>query len=80
MRDRVFLPFLSALVFLGTPGLPKRKVQKIDPDKYDHHTDDSPFIVIVNPEIYRDRCIPISPNQTYQVDTMYNLMLMIVMK
>jgi hypothetical protein len=31
---------------------------------------------IVNPEIYRDRCIAIAPDQTYQVDIIYNLMLL----
>ena len=33
-------------------------------------------IDIVNPGIYRDRCIPVSPDQTYQIDTIYNLMLL----
>ncbi len=34
------------------------------------------IIDIVNPEINRNRCIPICPDQTYQVYTIYTLMLL----
>jgi len=33
-------------------------------------------IDIVNPEINRNRCITVGPDQTYQIDSIYNLMLL----
>jgi hypothetical protein len=36
----------------------------------------SVVIDIVNPEIYRDRRIPVGPDPTYQVDIIYNLILL----
>jgi hypothetical protein len=34
------------------------------------------IIDIVNPEINRNRCISLNPDQTYQVETIYSLMLL----